>query len=470
MDFHWYNRNSLLGIGGLLDLGDLTQHNNTVAFHDGDTAETGAILEALNNEGLNGLKLALSHVTVLNEGGVLDLLLAGRLAHLEVDLGHLNSGTTSANESNGGVANLELSGVVKNDNLGGEVLGTLDGLVLLENHDITDVGHVLLSKTLNVKADIVTSVSSGARLVVHFHSKDLSGAGGGGSVGGDEVNFITGLDDTLLKTASDNITNTLDLVDTGNGHTHGLVSDTGRGLHHVVEGVKKGVDVDSGTGGGLDVNTSPPVHVGGLLEEVITVPSGDGEEGNLGLNLGLLPANANQHTLDLLLDFLITSLSVVHRLVIHLVDANNELFDTKKVDETGVLTGLALDFTSLVVALGDGGLETTDVGGNHEKGDISLGGTSDHVLDKISVSRSIDDGVVEFVSEEFLGSASNGNTTLTLLLLVVHEEGEAERTLAESISFSAKLLHLTLGDPSQLVDETTSGGRLSGINVPADND
>ena len=63
----------------------------------------------------------------------------------------------------------------------------------------------------------------------------------------------------------------------------------------------------------------------------------------------------------------------------HLVDANDELLAAEQVDEQGVLAGLALDLTGLVVALGDGGGEVT-VGGDHEKGDIGLGGTGDPVV------------------------------------------------------------------------------------------
>ena len=66
-----------------------------------------------------------------------------------------------------------------------------------------------------------------------------------------------------------------------------------------------------------------------------------------------------------------------------------------------MLTGLALDLTGLVVTLGDGGGEVT-VGGNHEKGDISLGGTGNHVLDEISMTGGIDDGVVLSGGEELL--------------------------------------------------------------------
>jgi len=152
----------LLAIGGLLNLDNLTQHNHGVALHDGNAAETGALLEALNNEGLDGLELALGHVSVLDEGGVLDLLLAGGLAHLEDDLGELAGRAASANEGNGGVADLELTGVVKNNDLHGEGLGADEGLVRLEDHDVTDVGHVGLLETLDVQTDVVTSVGGGA--------------------------------------------------------------------------------------------------------------------------------------------------------------------------------------------------------------------------------------------------------------------------------------------------------------------
>jgi hypothetical protein len=129
-----------------------------------------------------------------------------------------------------------------------------------------------------------------------------------------------------------------------------------------------------------------------------------------------------------------------------------------------VLAGLTLDFSSLVVTLLDGGGEVT-VGGNHEQADISLGSTGNHVLDEISVAWGINDGVVPSSGEEFLGGASNGDTTLTLLLLTIHEESKGERRLAQSSGFFSKLDHITLWDTSQLENEATSGSRLAGIDL-----
>jgi len=68
---------------------------------------------------------------------------------------------------------------------------------------------------------------------------------------------------------------------------------------------------------------------------------------------------------------------------VHLVDGDDELFDTKSESEQSVLSSLAI--------LGDTSLEFASTGGNDEDGAISLGGTRDHVLDEITVSRGVND-------------------------------------------------------------------------------
>jgi len=104
-----------------------------------------------------------------------------------------------------------------------------------------------------------------------------------------------------------------------------------------------------------------------------------------------------------------------------------------------VLSGLALDFSGLGVALGNGGGEVT-VGWDHQQGDVGLGGAGDHVLDEITVTWGIDDRVVVRLGEEFLGGARNGDATFTLFLLPVHVKGEGERALAELVCFIFPLL------------------------------
>ena len=67
---------------------------------------------------------------------------------------------------------------------------------------------------------------------------------------------------------------------------------------------------------------------------------------------------------------------------VHLVDGDDELPDTEGEGEQGVLTSLAI--------LGDTSLELTSTTGNDEDSTISLGGTSDHVLDEVTVTGGID--------------------------------------------------------------------------------
>ena len=68
---------------------------------------------------------------------------------------------------------------------------------------------------------------------------------------------------------------------------------------------------------------------------------------------------------------------------VHLVDGNDELPDTEGEGKESVLAGLAI--------LGDTSLELTGTGGNDEDSAVSLRGTSDHVLDEVTVAGGVDD-------------------------------------------------------------------------------
>ena len=117
----------------------------------------------------------------------------------------------------------------------------------------------------------------------------------------------------------------------------------------------------------------------------------------------------------------------------------------------------------------DGGGEVT-VGRDHDHGDISLGGTGNHVLDEVAVARGIDDGVVPLLSEEFLGGDGDGHTTFTLFLLTVHVEGEGEGALTQTVGFSLQLFQFTLTDTAQLEEQVAGSGGLTTIDVAANDD
>merc|ERR1711967_145457 len=404
------------------DLGALAKHDERVGVHDGDTAETGALLEGSDDDRALRGEHDLSHVVLLDELGGLDLgTTGGLLAHLPVDDLELHRGTRGTSEGDGAEATtvllrllvisgrLELTGVVLDGDLHGELHGLGERILVLAD-DVTDTGHVLLGQTLDVETDVVTSHGLVDLLVVHLDGEHLATARHL-SVGRSELDLGLLDDGALLNTASDDITDTLDLVDTRHTGAHGSLVGTLRGEAGIVEAVLKCVDVDV-VAVNDEVDALVPRHLLGLLHEVVTLPAGDGDEGELLLDLVLLVASGLEHDEHLSGDLIETRLQVRGRgSVVHLVDADDPLLDTEQVDETGVLTGLTLDLTSGTVALGDSLLEATLISGDHEKSDIGLAGTGNHVLDEVTVARGIDDGVVVLLGEELLGRARDGHTT-----------------------------------------------------------
>lgn len=76
-----------------------------------------------------------------------------------------------------------------------------------------------------------------------------------------------------------------------------------------------------------------------------------------------------------------------------------------------MLTGLAI--------LGDTSLELTSTGSDNQDSAIGLGGTSDHVLDEVTVTGGINDGDLILGSLELPEGNVDGDTTLTLSLELV---------------------------------------------------
>ena len=194
----------------------------------------------------------------------------------------------------------------------------------------------------------------------------LDGLALGGDVHGGEGEDHAGLEDTGLNTADGDGTNTTDLVDVLKGESQGLVLGSLGGL--------KGVE------GFNHAGASVPLHLVRLLEHVVTSPAGNGDEGDL---LGVV-ADLLEVVSELSGDLIVSVLRVVDGLLVHLVQADDHLLDTHGEGEESVLSGLTI--------LGDTSFELTTGGGDHEDGDISLGGTGDHVLDEVSVAWGVDDG------------------------------------------------------------------------------
>ena len=338
---------------------------------DGEATKRGVVGEGLNAHGLGGNHLDDGGVTRLDElGAGLDRL-AGTAVDLLEELRELAGNVSGVAVEDGRVTSADLTGVVEDDDLGVEAVAALGGVLLGVTGNVATTD-LLDGDVLDVEADVVTGKTLGELLVVHLDGLDFSGDTSGGE--GDDH---TGLDDTGLDTTDGNRANTTNLVHVLERQTEGLVGRTGRRVNGV-DGLEEGLA--SGLGLGLLLPALVPGAVGGGVNHVVTVETGDGHEGNvLGVEADLL-----DETGGLLDDLLVTGLGPLGG--VHLVDGNDELLDTKSVGEEGVLAGLTV--------LGDTGLELTSTGGNDENGAVGLGGTSDHVLDEITVTGSVNDSDV----------------------------------------------------------------------------
>jgi len=365
------------------DLDDLSKHNNGGTFHDGNTSKTFGGLEGVANKWLLRLEDKLGHFVGFHVLRTFGLLSTSFLSDFPLNFGHFDSGTSSTDESDRRVSGLHFTRVVKNLDLGSEVLASFQGGIGFQDHDITNARHVHLVKTFDVKSDVVTRVGFLDGFVVHFNGEDFTDARLGGGRSGEEVNFLSRFDSTLFDTASDDVTDTLDLVDAGNRHTDRLVGRSRRDFNHVVEAVEESVDVQLLFVDVDNVLSFPPRHLVGFFGQVVTNPSRNREDRERVLDERLFPSDLGKHRDHFVTDFVVTGFAVFGDVAVHLVDTNNELFDTQQVDQTGVLTSLSLDNTLLVVTSGNSGGKVT-VRRNHEKSNIGLRSTRNHVLDEVS--------------------------------------------------------------------------------------
>jgi len=436
----------LLGSGSSLagslagDSLDDTDGDGLTHITDSETAERRILRELLDNHGLAGDELDHGGITRLDAGGVLLKSLAGTTIDLGKDLGELAGDVSSVAIEHRSVAVVDLTRVSHDDNLGSEVSGLCGRIVLgiTANVATTDI---LDGNVLDVETDVVTRDSLSELLVVHLDGLDLSS-----HRARSEGNDLVGLEDTSLHTTDGHCADTADLVNILQRDTEGLLNGTD-GLGQVIKSLKEGhAGVRS-----LVV----PGEVGRLLEHVVTSPARDGDEGNL----VRVPADLLKEGGGLLDDLIITSLVVLDGIL--LVEADDHLLHTEGEGQKSVLTSLAV--------LGDTSLELTLSRGDDEDGAISLGGTSDHVLDEVTVARGIDDGEVVLGSLELPERDIDGDTTLTLGLELIENPGVLERALAHLGGLLLETLDHTGVDTTASVDKVASSGRLARIYVTDNN-
>jgi hypothetical protein len=342
---------------------DDTDSDGLTHVTDGESTKRWVVSEGLNAHGLAGNHLDDSGITRLDELGVVLNRLASTTIDLLEELGELAGDVSSVAVQDWSVASTDLTGVVEDNDLGIEGLGTLGGVVLGVTADVA-TADFLDRDVLDVETDVVTWDTLGELLVVHLDRLDFSG-----DVGRSEGDDHSGLDGTSLNTTDGNRSDTRDLVDILEGKTERLVGGTRRRVDGV-NGLEKGLAAGLASLG-LLLPALVPGAVGRDVDHVVTVEARDGNEGN---GLGVV-ADLLDEVGGFLDDFVETLLGPLGG--VHLVDGDQELLDTEGVGEKSVLTGLTI--------LGDTGFELTSAGSNDENSAVGLGGTSDHVLDLIVV-------------------------------------------------------------------------------------
>jgi len=431
---------------GLDDRLDDTDSDGLTHVTDGETSKGRVLGEGLHTHGLGRNHLDDGSVTRLDKLGVVFNRLAGTAVNLLQQLRELASNVSSVAVEHRCVSGTDLARVVEDDDLGVEGVAALGGVILGVAGDVATTDF-LDGNVLDVEADVVTRETLNKLFVVHFDGLDFSSHASGG-----KGNDHAGLDSTGLDTADGYSSDTTDLVNILERQAEGLVRRTRRRVNGV-DGLEQGLA--SGLRFGLLLPSLVPGAVAGGINHVVTVEARNGHEGNvLGVEADLLDEVGS-----LLDDFLVTGLRPLGG--VHLVDGNDELAHTKGEGEQGVLTSLAI--------LGDTSFELTSTGSNDENGAVSLRGTSDHVLDEVTVTGGINDGDIVLGSLELPEGNVDGDTTLTLGLELVKHPRVLEGTLSEFGSFLLELLNGTLVNTTALVDQVSGGGRLAGVDV-ADND
>lgn len=434
-----YESRSLLlgGLGfSLVDLLDNTDGNGLLHVSDGESTEWWVFGESFDTHGLLWDQNDHSGIVGLYEFWFFFDDLTGSSIDLGKDVGEFTSNMGGMAIQDWGITVLDLTWMVKNDDLSGEVNGFLGWVVLEVGTDVTSLD-VLNGDVLDVETDVVTWDGFWEHFVMHFDRFDLSL-----DVGWSEVDFHVWLDNTSFDSTDWDCSDTTNLVDVLKWESEWLF-EWSLWWDDQIKSFQKNWSL-------------VPGGVGRSIDHVITEPSRNGDEWNLvGVITDLLEVST-----DFLLDFFISGLGIVDGLFVDLVGTNDHLFDTQSEGQKSM-------FSSLTV-LGDTSFEFTLWGGDHKNGNIGLGSTGDHVLDEISMSWGINDGEVKLWRFEFPKGDINGDTSFSFGLELVKDPSVFERRFTGFSGFFFELGDGSLIDTTTLVDQVTSRGRFTSIDVTDD--
>jgi hypothetical protein len=165
---------------------------------------------------------------------------------------------------------------------------------------------------------------------------------------------------------------------------------------------------------------------------------------------------------DLSFNYIESLLHVIGAWSVHFVAADDDLPDTHGVSNKSVLSCLALFRPSR--------FELTSWRAYHKDCNISIGGTSYHIFDKISVSWGIDHVEYRFLGLELAAGDINGYTSFSLGLEFIEDPSILELGFAHFQGLIFVIFNSTLANTTTLVDQVTRGSGLTRVNMTDDDE
>jgi len=324
--------------------GDLSKHLQSVGVHDSETTQSSTLSKGFDEKRGSRFEFDFGVFVLRKFRWVLDLGSAGLLSRLPKDLGHLARNLGGTRKDNRTVSRLEDTRVLLDGDQSNEGFDRHEFSILFVVDDVTRVDLLILGNTLDGKTNGVTRSGRIQNFLVLFDGEDLLSL----EVGWDESNLVTRSESSLFDGSADDLAHTLDVVDVGDRQSKGSIGFTLGGLDEVVEGIDNGHTRDLLLGGNVSSPTLVPSALAGVdgFDQVVAIESGVRNE----WHLLRLVADHLKHLNEFVLDFLETVFGPVAG--VHLVDTDNNLFDTQEVKKTRVLAGLSFFDTKLGIGLG----------------------------------------------------------------------------------------------------------------------
>lgn len=178
--------------------------------------------------------------------------------------------------------------------------------------------------------------------------------------------------------------------------------------------------------------------------------AGSGDEGDV----LVLETRRGQESGHLILDLVESFLGPSYH--VQLVDGHNDAGDPHAANQEGMLLSLAPQ----------PGFESTGAGIDDEDGEVGLTGSSNHVRDKIFVTRGIEDREGRVLRLEPVGGDVYRDSSAAFFGRLVQDPGERKRALADGFCLLPEPVDRALVDNSEIEKQPAHHGALSRVHVP----